>query len=157
MADFGNLKGVVKDLVVKQTKFGSFKASKNALQKKYRCFEYDSNNTMFLNSYGERVAWARTPGFFQEISISQPNGYNFYYRTRENPNGYTTTKCPDKFVTMGGYDQKSGCSYRIHDSNNNGFVDKEDRIEIFEYEAASIKDQEENKSIVKTIAEFLGL
>lgn len=152
--DYCILKGAINDLVNRQAKFGSFKASKDALDNKYgKPFNtcpggYANHFSYFKNS--DEIAGIN---YYREADKNNILVCNGVKEITTKTLNYQTAPNQDKFIRMYGYDAKSDCCYSVFDSNNNGYVDKEDKIKLTYPASDSLKYTE----VEKTIAEFLGL
>ena len=163
--DYCNLRGVVQDLVTKKSNFGSFQASKEALDKKYGkpygpIYTNDNIHYDYHAKNGEQIAginYERKIVKEDHIFILTDEHEGVKQITTENLI-YSTNPNQDKFVRMNGYDAQTDCYYTILDSNNNGYVDEADTIELKhpEYSLGEVK-QTKYTEIKKSIAEFLGL
>lgn len=155
--NYCNLRGTVKDLVTRQAKFGSFKASKAVLDNKYGIPRNTSpggysNHFAYYNKNFDEVAGIN---YYREANENNTLVYNGVKEITTKTLNYQTKPNGDKFVRMYGYDEKSGCCYSIMDSNNNGYVDNGDSIKLSQPEYSPEVGTKYNR-IEKTIAEFLG-
>lgn len=117
-----NLRGTVKDLIKRQAKFGSFKASKEALDKKYGTPRNTApggfaNHYAYYNKNFDEVAGIN---YYRDADENNTLVYNGVKEITTKTLNYQTKPNGDKFVKMYGYDEKSNCCYSIMDSNNNG-------------------------------------
>ena len=144
--DFSNLKAIANDLVSRQAKFGSYKASVDALKKKYVHDDYDNGvNISFVSKDGTYIGNAiYNKDFGSVLNDMTVNGNSGVT--------YQTLPCKDKFVKLNGYDSNANCTWTISDSNNNGYIDEDDKIEIYQNFIP-----EGTPLIVQTLAKFLGL
>ena len=157
--NYCNLRGVVKDLIVRNAKFGSFEASKAALDKKYGK-PYSTSPGGYASHFSYYKGFEEVAGinYLREADENRTLVYNGVKEITTKTLNYVTEPNCDKFVKMYGYDKKSDCCYSIIDSNNNGYVDKGDTIRLSHPEYAPTGGNAvKYNTIEKTIAEFLGL
>ena len=161
--NYCNLRGVVNNLITRQAKFGSFEASKAALDKKYGKpigpdHGFQASHFAYYKNYDEIAGI----NYYMESNENNILVYNGVKEITTKTLNYVTEANGDKFVRMYGYDKKSNCCYSIIDSNKNGYVDNGDTVKLSQPECSPeggnhYEGAIKYNTITKTIAEFLGL